>query len=51
MVAALFVNSPEGGYVETVVTVATHRFDFLRLVFLAGIRPPLLGVEIVLALY
>ncbi len=28
MVAALFVNNPGGGCVESVFTVATHRFVF-----------------------
>jgi hypothetical protein len=46
MVAALFVNSPGGGYVETVVTVATHRFVLLLLPFLAGTRPPVVCSDI-----
>jgi hypothetical protein len=39
IVAALFVNKPAGGWVESVVTPATHRF-FRAVVFLALIKPP-----------
>jgi hypothetical protein len=34
MVAAALVNSPAGGWVESVVTLATHRFCFLAGTFL-----------------
>jgi hypothetical protein len=38
MVEALFVNSPLGGCVESVVTLATQRFFFPELFFPDGIR-------------
>src|ERR1700730_398023 len=42
MVAALLVNSPGGGNVETVLTPATHLF------FLPGMLPPISGSRVVL---
>gem|GEM_PF-5000286 len=38
MVGALFVNSPLGGCVESVVTLATQRFFFPELFFPDSIR-------------
>lgn len=38
IVAALFVNSPWGGWVESVCTRATHRFRVLGLLVLLRVR-------------